>query len=69
MELASVSIGLPREVKWQGRSVTTAIGNQPVEGRVALRKLNLYGDRQADLSVHGERIKPPIDLCINNGIS
>jgi MOSC domain-containing protein YiiM len=35
------------------RSVTTAIYKQPVAGRVALRKLNLDGDRQADLSVHG----------------
>ncbi len=59
MELVSVNIGLPREVTWQGRSVTTAIGKQPVEGRIALCKLNLDGDRQAHLSVHGERIKPP----------
>lgn len=53
MELVSVNTGLPREVMWHGRSVTTAIYKQPVEGRVALRKLNLDGDRQADLSVHG----------------
>jgi len=38
---------------WHGRSVTTAIYKQPVGGRVALRKLNLDGDRQADLNVHG----------------
>jgi MOSC domain-containing protein YiiM len=53
MKLVSVNIGLPREVTWHGRSVTTAIYKQPVRGRVALRKLNLDGDRQADLSVHG----------------
>jgi MOSC domain-containing protein YiiM len=53
MELVSVNTGLPSEVPWHGRSVTTAIYKQPVEGRVALRKLNLDGDRQADLSVHG----------------
>jgi MOSC domain-containing protein YiiM len=40
-------------VTWHGRSVTTAIFKQPVEGRVALHKLNLDGDRQADLTVHG----------------
>jgi MOSC domain-containing protein YiiM len=53
MKLVSVNIGLPREVAWRGMSVTTAIYKQPVEGRLALRKLNLDGDRQADLSVHG----------------
>ena len=53
MRLVSVNTGLPREVTWHGKSVTTAIYKQPVEGRLALRKLNLDGDRQADLSVHG----------------
>jgi MOSC domain-containing protein YiiM len=53
MKLISVNTGLPREVTWHGRSVTTGIFKQPVCGRVALRKLNLDGDRQADLSVHG----------------
>ena len=53
MKLVSVNTGLPREVVWRGRNVTTAIYKQPVEGRVALRRLNLDGDRQADLSVHG----------------
>jgi MOSC domain-containing protein YiiM len=53
MKLISVNTGLPREVTWHGRHVTTAIFKQPVEGRVALTTLNLDGDRQADLSVHG----------------
>jgi MOSC domain-containing protein YiiM len=53
MKLASVNVGLPREVMWHGRPVTTGIFKQPVKGRVALRKLNLDGDRQADLTVHG----------------
>jgi MOSC domain-containing protein YiiM len=53
MKLVSVNTGLPREVSWHGRVVTTAIFKEPVQGRVALRKLNLDGDRQADLSVHG----------------
>ena len=57
MKLVSVNIGLPREVTWHGRSVTTGIFKQPVQGRVALRKLNLDGDRQADLSVHGGEYK------------
>jgi len=53
MKLVSLNVGLPREVTWRGRKVTTGIYKQPVEGRVALRKLNLDGDRQADLTVHG----------------
>jgi MOSC domain-containing protein YiiM len=53
MELVSVNTGLPREVMWHGRSVTTGIFKEPIESRVALRKLNLDGDRQADLTVHG----------------
>ena len=55
--LVSVNVGLPREVKWRGLNVTTGIFKDPVEGRVALRKLNLDGDRQADLSVHGGEYK------------
>jgi MOSC domain-containing protein YiiM len=57
MQLVSVNVGLPREVTWHGRSVTTAIYKDPVQGRIALRTLNLDGDRQADLSVHGGRHK------------
>jgi MOSC domain-containing protein YiiM len=53
MKLVSVNIGLPREVTWRGRPTATAIYKQPVEGPVVLRKLNLDGDRQADLTVHG----------------
>src|SRR5437899_12010599 len=53
MKLVSVNTGMPREVKWHGRMVTTGIFKEPVKGRVALRKLNLDGDRQADLTVHG----------------
>jgi MOSC domain-containing protein YiiM len=53
MKLVSVNVGLPREVTWHGRLVTTAIFKEPASGRVALRKLNLNGDRQADLTVHG----------------
>ena len=57
MKIVSVNLGLPREVPWHGRNVTTGIFKQPVAGRVALRKLNLDGDRQADLTVHGGEYK------------
>jgi MOSC domain-containing protein YiiM len=53
MKLVSVSVGLPQEVPWKGKTVTTAIFKSPVSGRVHLGRLNLDGDRQADLSVHG----------------
>ena len=36
-----------------GDAVSTGIFKNPVAGRVMLRTLNLEGDRQADLSVHG----------------
>ena len=44
----SVNVGLPREVEWRGRRVTTAIFKEPVEGRVRLHTLNLAGDKQAE---------------------
>jgi MOSC domain-containing protein YiiM len=56
-KLISVNVGLPREVAANGKRVTTGIFKEPVEGRVNLRRLNLDGDRQADLSVHGGEYK------------
>ena len=53
MKLVSVSVGLPRVVMSNGDPVSTGIFKEPVAGRVMLRTLNLDGDRQADLSVHG----------------
>ena len=53
MKLISVNVGLPRVVMSNGDRVSTGIFKEPVAGRVVLRTLNLDGDRQADLSVHG----------------
>jgi len=53
MRILSVNVGLPREVSWQGKFVTTGIFKEPVKGPVMLRTLNLDGDGQADLTVHG----------------
>lgn len=53
MKLISVNAGLPREIFWKNRVITTGIFKEPVAGRVAVRKHNLDGDRQADLKVHG----------------
>ena len=53
MRVLSVNVRLPREVIWRGKPVTTGIHKEPVAGRVPVRRLNLDGDRQADLRVHG----------------
>ncbi len=57
MKIVSLNVGLPREVTWRGITITTGIYKEPIEGRVPLRKLNLDGDRQADLTVHGGEYK------------
>jgi MOSC domain-containing protein YiiM len=53
MKLISVNVGLPRDVPWQGKVVATGIFKEPVSSPLMLGTLNLEGDRQADLSVHG----------------
>jgi MOSC domain-containing protein YiiM len=53
VKIVSLNVGLPRLVTRNGEAVSTGIFKEPVSGRVLLRTLNLDGDRQADLSVHG----------------
>jgi MOSC domain-containing protein YiiM len=53
VKLVSANVGLPREVTWKGKCVASAIFKEPIQGRIFVRTLNLDGDRQADLSVHG----------------
>lgn len=53
MKLISVNVGQPRAVTIDGETVLTGIYKRPVHGPLMLRTLNLDGDRQADLSVHG----------------
>jgi MOSC domain-containing protein YiiM len=53
VQIISVNVGRPRLVVANGREVSTGIFKEPVTGRVEVRTLNLDGDRQADLSVHG----------------
>ena len=53
MRVISVNVGMPREVAWRGRTVLTGIFKDPVAGPTPLRRLNLDGDAQADLTVHG----------------
>jgi len=51
--IVSVNVGLPRDGKWRGKTVRTAICKERVQGRVLAARLNLIGDGQADLSGHG----------------
>ena len=53
MRVISVNVGLPREVTWKGKTIMTGIFKEPVHQRVKVRSLNLDGDGQADLTVHG----------------
>ena len=52
-KLLSVNVGLPREVKWRREIVLTSIFKKPVEGTIRVSRLNLEGDKQSDLTVHG----------------
>jgi MOSC domain-containing protein YiiM len=52
-KILSVNISLPKEIDFEGQKITTGIFKEPVDRGVILRTLNLDGDRQADLTVHG----------------
>jgi MOSC domain-containing protein YiiM len=51
--LASVNVGLPRGISWQGKTVFTAVFKDPVTGPRRVTRLNVDGDRQGDLAGHG----------------
>jgi len=53
MKVIAVSVGAPREVPWQGELVRTSIFKSPISGRVRVGRLNIQGDEQSDLEVHG----------------
>ena len=57
MKLISLSVARPHLMVYKGVTISTGIFKKPVAGRIALRTLNLDGDRQADLSVHGGSYK------------
>lgn len=57
MKLLSINVGRPRIILIGQQQVSTGIFKEPVEGPVMMRRLNLDGDRQADLSVHGGPFK------------
>jgi len=53
MKLISLNVGLPHQVNFRGEVVNTGIFKEPIHHRVKLRTLNIDGDKQADLTVHG----------------
>ena len=53
MHVVSVNVGGPREIEWRGKIVRTSIWKTPVDGSVRVATLNLDGDAQSDLRVHG----------------
>jgi MOSC domain-containing protein YiiM len=57
MRVETVAVGEPRTVPWQGHQVVTSIFKTPVPGPVLARGINLEGDRQSDLQVHGGEFK------------
>ncbi len=52
-KILTVCVSLPKIVDFNGRQVATGIFKTPVQGKLQLSKLNLDGDEQADLTVHG----------------
>ncbi|MEU8978703.1 MOSC and FAD-binding oxidoreductase domain-containing protein [Streptomyces sp. NPDC048309] len=55
--LASVNVGLPKDVPWQGRTVHTGVWKYPVTGARMVRRLNIDGDGQGDLAGHGGEMR------------
>ena len=53
MRVVSLCVGRPREVEWHGQAVLTSIFKTPVDRRLRASRLNLDGDEQSDLTVHG----------------
>jgi MOSC domain-containing protein YiiM len=53
MEIVSVNVSIPKVIKRDGHEILTGIFKSAVQGPVIVRKLNLDGDQQADLKVHG----------------
>src|SRR5690349_125204 len=52
--VVSVNVGQPRQISVRrGRPLMSSIFKDPVEGRVGATGVNLEGDEQADLRVHG----------------
>jgi len=57
MLVEKICVGTPQNIEFDGKRVRTSIFKSPVDGEVAVRQLNIDGDEQSDLTVHGGRDK------------
>ncbi|MCC6277866.1 MAG: MOSC domain-containing protein [Oligoflexia bacterium] len=53
MSVTSIFVGTPKEIQFNGKTITTSIYKSPIQGPIRVNSLNISGDRQADLTVHG----------------
>lgn len=65
-KVVSVNVGVPRTIEWLGQTALTAIWKSPVEGRLAVRGVNVEGDDQADRKVHGGRDKAVYSYAVED---
>ena len=65
-KLLSVNVSLPKEIEFKGKVVSTGIVKEPIKGRVNVRKLNMYGDDQADLIGRGREFKAVCEYSHDN---
>src|SRR5271165_657124 len=67
VRLLSVNVGLPRDVSWRGDTVHTSVWKDPVQDRRLVRRLNVDGDGQGDLAVHGGKHRAVLVRVILRG--
>ena len=53
MHIQSLNVAMPQRIEHRGESVTTGIFKLATDAALMARKLNIDGDGQADLTVHG----------------
>ncbi len=53
MKVVSLNVGTPQQKEWMGKTVRTGIFKSPVTGKRNVSFVNIEGDEQADLRVHG----------------
>lgn len=53
MHISHVNVGTAKPLHMDGRRILSAVGKDPVAGPVAVGRMGLAGDEQADPTVHG----------------
>lgn len=66
MELLAISLAEPKQVEYDGRSISTGIYKEPVEGPVKAGAFGLEGDVQVDLKNHGGKDKAIYVYTVEN---